>query len=204
MKKRKYYPGVLACAAALTVASAGIGQAWSYFTTYAEASGGYTIHLGDRTEITETFTEWTKHVVIANEESSEPVYIRVRAFCGSQYTITYSGEGWTQGSDGYYYYNSAVDGGGATGALDLKIENIPETPEDKASFNVIVIYESTSVKHHEDGSAYTIEETDWSELLDTGNTESTGTPKETESGQDAGSTPAGSEGGDTTEGGDAS
>ena len=175
MKKRKYYPGVLACAAVLTVASAGIGQAWSYFTTYAEASGGYTIHLGDRTEITESFTEWTKHVVIANEESSEPVYIRVRAFCGSQYTIAYSGEGWTAGSDGYYYYNSAVDGGGSTGALDVKIENIPENPEDRESFNVIVIYESTPVRYHEDGSAYTVEETDWSELLDTGSTVGTGT-----------------------------
>ena len=204
MKKKRHYPGVLALAAVAVVASAGIGTTWSYFTTYTEAAGGYTISLGDRTEITERFTEWTKHLTIANEPDSQPVYIRAKAFCGSQYTITYSGEGWTQGSDGYYYYNSAVDGGGATGALDLKIENIPETPEDKASFNVIVIYESTSVKHHEDGSAYTIEETDWSELLDTGNTESTGTPKETESGQDAESTPAGSEGGDTTEGGDAS
>lgn len=193
MKKRKYYPGVLACAAALTVASAGIGQAWSYFTTYAEASGGYTVHLGDRTEITESFTEWTKHVVIANEESSEPVYIRVRAFCGSQYTISYSGEDWTPGSDGYYYYNRAVDGGGSTGTLDLKIENIPENPEDKESFNVIVIYESTPVKHHEDGSAYTIEETDWSELLDTGSTESTGTPREAENPQDDGSAEADSE-----------
>ena len=120
--------------------------------------------------------------MIANEESSEPVYIRVRAFCGSQYTIAYSGEGWTLGGDGYYYYNHAVDGGGVTGALDLKIENIPENPEDKESFNVIVIYESTPVKHHPDGSAYTIEETDWSELLDTGSTESTG---ETTEGGDA-------------------
>ena len=93
MKKRNFYPQVLALTAAVTVASAGIGKAWSYFTTYAEAAGGYTIQLGDRTEITEDFTDWTKHVTITNEESSEPVYIRVRAFCGSQYTLVYSGEG---------------------------------------------------------------------------------------------------------------
>lgn len=190
MKKRKYYPGVLACAAALVVVSGGIGKTWSYFTTYAEASGGYTIRLGDRTEISETFTEWTKHVVITNEESSEAVYIRVRAFCGSQYTIAYSGEGWTLGSDGYYYYSNAVDGGGATEVLDLKIGNIPENPEDRESFNVVVIYESTPVKYHEDGTAYTVEETDWSELLDIGSTESTGAPKETGSPEGEGSTGA--------------
>ena len=174
MKNRKYYPKVLALAAACTVASAGIGTAWSYFTTYAEAAGGYTIHLGDRTEIREDFTDWTKHVAISNEESSEPVYIRVRAFSGSQYTIVYSGEGWTLGSDGYYYYNNIVNGGGTTGVLNLKIEGIPEEPEAMESFNVVVIYESTPVKYHEDGSPYTVQETDWDEILDTGSTESTG------------------------------
>lgn len=171
MKRRNYYPEVLALTAIVAVAWAGIGKTWSYFTTYAEAAGGYTIRLGDRTEITEDFSEWTKHVVISNEESSEPVYIRVKAFSGSQYTLTYSGEGWSLGSDGYYYYNEMVNGGGATGALDLKIGGIPEEPEAQERFNVVVVYESTPVKYHEDGSAYTVHETDWSELLDGGSTE---------------------------------
>ena len=175
MKKRKYFPGVLALAAVCAVASAGIGKTWSYFTTYTEAAGGYPIQLGDRTDITEDFTEWTKHVTIANEPGSEPVYIRAKAFCGSQYTITYSGEGWTWNEeDGYYYYNYAVDGGKSTESLNLKIDGIPENPEDLERFNVVVIYESTPVKYHEDGSAYTVEETDWDEILDTGSTESSG------------------------------
>ncbi len=174
-KRRSFYPQVLALAAIVGAASAGIGSAWSYFTTYAEAAGGYTIRLGDRTEITEEFSSWTKHVAIANEESSEPVYIRVRAFCGSQYTLSYSGEGWTEGEDGYYYYTEMVNGGASTGNLDVKIEDIPADPEEKARFNVIVIYESTPVKYHEDGSPYTVWETDWSELLDTGSTGSSGT-----------------------------
>lgn len=196
MKKRNFYPQVLALTAAVTVASAGIGKAWSYFTTYAEAAGGYTIQLGDRTEITEDFTDWTKHVTITNEESSEPVYIRVRAFCGSQYTLVYSGEGWTQGNDGYYYYNEMVNGGASTGKLDVRIENIPEDPEEMARFNVVVIYESTPVKYHEDGSAYTIQETDWNELLDTGSTESSGT-ESTQDGENADN----EENSDTAEGG---
>lgn len=175
MKKRKYFPGVLALAAVCAVASAGIGKTWSYFTTYTEAAGGYPIQLGDRTDITEDFTEWTKHVTIANEPGSEPVYIRAKAFCGSQYTITYSGEGWTWNEeDGYYYYNYAVEGGKSTESLNLKIDGIPENPEDLERFNVVVIYESTPVKYHEDGSAYTVEVTDWDEILDTGSTESSG------------------------------
>ena len=114
-------------------------------------------------------------MVIENVESSEPVYIRARAFCGSQYTLVYSGEGWTQGSDGYYYYGNIVNGGASTGRLDIRIENIPADPEEMERFNVVVIYESTPVKYHEDGSPYTVEETDWSELLDTGSTVSGGT-----------------------------
>ena len=93
MKKRSCYPAALVLSAAVMMAGAGVGKAWAYFTTYTEAAGGYTVHLGDRTEITEEFTNWTKHVVITSEEDSEPVYIRVRAFCGSRYTLQYSGEG---------------------------------------------------------------------------------------------------------------
>ena len=204
MKKRKCYPGVLALAAVCAVASAGIGKTWSYFTTYTEAAGGYTIRLGDRTDITENFTEWTKHVTIANDPGSEPVYVRAKAFCGSQYTITYSGEGWTwDEDDGYYYYSHAVEGGKATEPLNLKIEGIPENPEDLERFNVVVIYESTPVKYHEDGSPYTVEETDWDEILDTGSTISTGGPDAPEGGSSGGE--AGADAGDAneTEGGGA-
>lgn len=174
MKKRRYYPAVLVLSAAVMVAGAGIGKAWAYFTTYAEAAGGYTVHLGDRTEIRESFSDWTKHVVIAGEEGSAPVYIRVRAFYGSQYTLEYSGEGWSQGADGYYYYNRAVSGNNTTSPLDLKIGNIPQDPEEAERFNVVVIYESTPVRYHEDGTPYTVHETDWSVLLDNGTTERSG------------------------------
>ena len=114
------------------------------------------------------------------------MYIRVRAFCGSQYTIVYSGEGWILGSDGYYYYNTIVNGGGTTAPLDLKIEGIPEEPEAMESFNVVVIYESTPVKHREDGTPYSVQETDWSEILDTGSTVSTGKEEDDRETENAG------------------
>ena len=74
MKKIRYAIAALAVAAIMT---AGLGQAWAYFTTYAAAEGGYTINLGDRTEITEGFSDWTKRVTVTNEAGAAPVYVRV-------------------------------------------------------------------------------------------------------------------------------
>lgn len=179
MKKKRYYPAVLALTSAVMVTGAGIGKTWAYFTTFSEAAGGYTIHLGDQTEFTEEFSDQTKHLVVTSDADSEPIYVRAKAFSGSPYPLTYSGEGWTLGADDYYYYGSVVNGGESTQALDIRISNIPMDGEkaEKDYFNVVVIYESTPVKYHEDGTAYTISETDWSELLDSGSTTGSNQPE---------------------------
>lgn len=170
-RRRKTNEFILAVLAVLLTLAAGLGSAWSYFTTYAEAKGGYTIELGDQTQISEEFSAWTKHVVITNEEGSQPVYIRVKAFCGSEYTLTYSDNGsgkWTPGDDGYYYYSDIVDAGGSADELLVQILNVPETdPED---FQVVVIYESTPVQYDEKGVAYA----NWDIRLDSGTSEGGG------------------------------
>ncbi len=160
---------ILAALAVILTLTAGVSSAWAYFTTYAEAKGGYTLHLGDKTTVSENFSDWTKHVSIASETDSEPVYIRVKAFCGSEYSLIYSDAAgkWTPGEDGYYYYSDIVNGGGATDVLDVKIENVPEGMEDSDSFHVVVIYETTPVRYREDGTPYA----DWSARLDSGRVE---------------------------------
>lgn len=151
MKRAKY---LLAVLAVLTIMTAGIGKSWAYFTTYTEAEGGYTIRIGGRTDITETFTEWTKHVSITNEGSG-PVFVRARAFYDSECTIEYSGAKWNKGQDDdYYYYEDIVNSGESTDILDIKIKNIPEDAAEGDAFNVIVIYESTPVLYKEDGTPY--------------------------------------------------
>ncbi len=159
MKKNYKFLAVLAV---VLVLGSSIGSAWAYFTTYTSAKGGYVMKLGDETEIGEKFSEWTKHVSITSDENSEPVYIRAKAFCGSQYTLVYSSANnkWTEGEDGYYYYSDIVYGGQATEELLVKIENVPEG-EDADSFDVVVIYETTPVLYHEDGTPYA----DWSLVL---------------------------------------
>ena len=177
--KRKTIRNIgLSLLAAALISSAGIKGAMAYFTTYTTAEGGYVIHLGDKTEIKESFDSWTKHVTVSSAPDSEPVYIRARAFC-ARYDLTYasgsgrctSGKGgWNEvvpaGEDGFYYYTEIVNGGESTDVLDVVID-IPLGEEDSSwedgdSFQVIVVYESTPVKYHEDGTPYG----DWTEILD--------------------------------------
>ena len=160
---------ILTALAAAMVLTGAVGSTYSYFTTNAKASGIAGISLGSRTEVQEEFSNWTKHVTVASEADSEPVYVRVRAFCGSEYSLVYSDpEGnWTPSSDGYYYYNPIVNAGETTTSLDVRIENVPADVTDAASFNVIVIYETTPVQYREDGTPYP----DWSITLTTGTAE---------------------------------
>ena len=143
---------ILAALAVILTLSAASGSAWAYFTTYAQAT------------VEEDFSACTKHVSIKSEPDSEPVYIRVRAFCGEAYQLVYSDASgkWSPDSDGYYYYSDVVKGGEATDVLDIKIENVPEDVKDPASFNVVVIYETTPVLYREDGTPYA----DWSAKVD--------------------------------------
>ena len=180
MKKTKY---LLTLLAAGTILTAGIGQAMAYFTTYVEAEGNFTIHLGDETTITETFTNWTKTLTIKNEEGSEPVFVRAKAFYAPEsLTLTYTGEGWSKGDDDYYYYNVVLGGGESAKPLEVKIENIPIDVAKGDVFNVIVIYESTPALYDETGeNPYA----DWtSELVVTGRTESSAKPGPSDGNED--------------------
>lgn len=164
MKKKGMFLAALAAALTLT---ASVGSAWAYFTTYAEARGSYTISLkGHETTVSENFSAWTKEVTVANDADSDPVYVRARAFCGSEYRLSYSDEGgrWSPAEDGYYYYDSILPGGASTEKLLVKIEGIPEDAEDGDNFNVVVVYETAPVRYDESGEPYA----DWSAILDTG------------------------------------
>lgn len=145
---------MLAASAVCLVLSATVNTASSYFTTYAEAKGGYTIELGDRTEISEKFSGWVKYVTITSAQDSKPVYVRAKAFAGSMYTLEYSGSGWTAGNDGYYYYSDILNASESTGELLVQISGVPVNPDNEKSFNVVVVYESTPVVYREDGTSY--------------------------------------------------
>lgn len=178
MKKKTIGYLGLSLLTAASVLTAGVSGALAYFTTYTGAEGGHVVHLGDRTQIRESFDSWTKHVTVTSDPESEPVYVRARAFC-ARYGFRYqpSSERWTtgkggwneivpEGADEYYYYTEILNGGESTEVLDVVID-IPSKEEDEKfedgdNFNVIVIYESTPVRYHEDGTPYA----DWTQTLD--------------------------------------
>lgn len=162
---------VLAAAVVLGLtALSAVGTASAYFTTYATAQGGHTIHLGNRSQIREEFSRWTKHISLINTGDTE-CYVRVKAFAGSAYTLEYSGGGqWSAGEDGYWYYEGIVPPGGATEVLDVRIQ-LPSVMDETGNsvaytedFNVVVIQECTAVRYREDGTPYA----DWNALLDSG------------------------------------
>ena len=158
---------LMAALAVVLVLGVSLGTATAYFTTYARAQGGYTIELGEQTEIYERFSQWTKHVIVTSEEGSEPVFVRVRAFWGETYDVVYDGgDSWTEGSDGFWYCRDILKGGEDTPELDIHIVNVPSDVEVGDGFNIVVVYETTPVLYDADGAPYA----DWSMTLDTGTT----------------------------------
>lgn len=153
MKKKNI---CLAAFAAVLILTGSAGSAWAYFTTYVEAQGTQTVALGDQTTIVEPdVSDWTKHVVVTSNEGSQPVYVRARAFSGSQYPLNYSGSAkWTPGAGGYYYYSDILNAGEKTEELLIKITGVPEEIKDAMELNVAVIYETTPVLYDESGNPY--------------------------------------------------
>ncbi len=169
MKKRNLRLAVtgLSALTASLVLSSGLGNAWAYFTTNTSAQGSHAVSLSDEvTTVDEefSFNDWTKRLVVTNtDETGRSVYVRARAFSGSQYPLTYGGTGWEAAEDGYYYYGEILDAGGSTQELLVEIKNVPEEVTEPESFNVVVVYETTPVQYDAEGNPYA----DWELVLET-------------------------------------
>ena len=146
MKKRYLILAVLAIAMVL---SASIGTAIAYFSTYADARGGYVIHMKYETEIHEDVSAGLKTISITNyaddgTKGIYPVFVRVRIWNGSDTKID-EVSGWDEKPDttGAYRYSSPLYTGKTTSDLVIRISEVqgagvkPGDPVD-----VIVTYES--------------------------------------------------------------
>lgn len=161
MKSKTIRLAVLGAAAAVAIAGAHVAPSWAYFTANSEAEGGLTIQVEPTTSIDETVEGGAKHVTISNSANSAvPVFVRARVFANAEYLAngTPSGEGWTRGSDGYWYYTSPVEPGATTNELLVQVawpdfdgegEAVDHTGE---NFNIIVVYEATPVQYDNDGN----------------------------------------------------
>lgn len=159
---------VLAAAAIVLPLSVGAGSALAYFTANDSAAGGYAVEVGiPETDMKEEFVAGEKRITITNT-GDVSVYVRARAYAVDPVTVTLvpvsvenpRGQ-WTDGKDGYYYYNPALrarvlneDGESytydSTEKLILKI-GFPEAAEEGDEFDVVVVYEKTSAVKVENG-----------------------------------------------------
>jgi len=182
---------LLTAAAVMLVMSATMGIAWAYFTTYTTAKGGITLRLGHEEHIQEYFKNWNKRVDIEISEDSRPVFVRARGYAPAKYPLTYSdteqnGNGqtvnsnWTPREDGWVYYTKVLapgadSNGNPTKATadplyvrinDVPVENI-QGVDDKESFNVIIVYETTEVEYDANGNPINPWDADWDAKVDT-------------------------------------
>ena len=175
--KKKYL--ILSIALALLIAGAAIGSTLAYFTSNTYAVGGVPIRLGYSTKVKESYSAGKKQVVITNEEGSQTVFVRAKAF--SVVALEITGENWSQtppsgtvtdGGEDYYYYQIPLEGAEGLSedersAAPLMVAfSFPEDAEEHDTFNVIVVYESTPAKYDAEGNAYA----DWTSVLDAGQT----------------------------------
>jgi len=150
----KRYVKFLSAIAVMLVATLSIKPAMAYFTTYTEAEGTLKVSLGEETIIEENpeIKDWTKRIVVKSDpKSNEDCYVRATAYAPTGMELTYSGTDWTQSGD-YWYYNKPVAPGGETSELLVKIDNIPAGMVNGDAFNVVVVYESVTVKYDDNGN----------------------------------------------------
>ena len=140
MKKQLKKPFLMMAVTALVlVGTLKVGGAMAYFTTYSTASGSVQMNMG--------FTQTIPH----EEVDSRGKHVSVED------------SGWTDGGDGFWYYDQILPAGETT-ATKLNVSyTFPATDSEDApaEFNVIVVEECTPVLYKADGTAYA----DWNNVI---------------------------------------
>ncbi len=89
-----------------------------------------------------------KTITIENTGNKE-CYVRVSIIKPDNVTVTGSGEGWIDGKDGYWYYQSLFEPGASTGALNITLSLPMSTEENPIEegwvVNIITAAEATLV-----------------------------------------------------------
>ena len=148
MKNKK----IIAVASAMVViALATVTPAMAYFTDSRDAKGTATVYLGEH-EITphEKVEGLVKTITVENTGDYD-VFVRVKAMCGSMYTITLdkdSSTGWSE-AGGYYVYSEKLAVNQTSNELKLNIA-VKEGAEAE-DFNVIIVQEACRAVKNSDG-----------------------------------------------------
>lgn len=163
---------ILAAAALILLAGSAAGRAMAYFTTYVTSEGGKVLELGfPTTEVEEEVSAGEKRITI-NNTGDYDCYVRVKAFKGDQYDLTWTAGSKWQKLGEYYYWTEILQAKGSTDskALVVKISS-KETETAADSFNVIVVQECTPVPYDDNGNVIAWDKVDWNRTADVIKTE---------------------------------
>ena len=172
MQKKKNLKYLILLTVLLT-ALAAARPVLAYFTGSVLAEGGRPVRIRTTDTPHEDFSDkdWIKRLTVKNtgsvEDGDAAIFVRARAFAGETFPLHYSGSGWTDGGDGWWYFDTPVEPGRTTTEFCVEITGIPEDDAEAQDFNVAVVYESTPALYRSDGTAYA----DFSRILDTGSSE---------------------------------
>ncbi len=134
--------GILLAAVIVLLAGA-VGGTWAFLVTQSEPVQNNFTYAHVSCTIKEKFDGTTKSDVKIQNTGDIPAYIRARIVVtwkdasgnvsavpvkDSDYTMT-MGTGWTKGTDGYWYCNTAVAAGGETPVLITKCEKKGAAPD---------------------------------------------------------------------------
>ena len=161
MRKLHKKPLIMAAATLALIGTLAVGSAMAYFTTYSTAGGGVTMNMGFTETIpNEEVDENGKHITITNTGNYD-CFVRVKAFAPVELTYNAPDGGWTDGGDGYWYYDEVLPAGETT-SHELNITyKFPSGDEKPEEFNIVVIEECTPVLYQEDGTPYA----DWNHVI---------------------------------------
>ena len=188
MKQKSW---ILSLLALVLIACAMVQPALAYFTAHTQADGAIPLYFERKTTIEEKVDGLHKAVTVKNTggahpEHAVPVWVRARAYVGQEYLqyLEVSGSGWSQGSDGWWYYGVPLmpevikdDPSSMTSPLNVSLINMPVDNGVEHQFkdvNVAVVYESITTYYNEDGSFRPYTAADWSKPLDTGSSTPSG------------------------------
>ena len=136
---------ILLVVAIALVLSMTVGLTLAYFSDSTAAKGGKAVTLGGQTKIEEQQNDDNKVIWIKNTGETD-VIVRVAAYGPTE--ITYSGDGWTAGGDGYYYYDRVLQAGETSDPLTAKWDVPADLGDD---YNVVVVHESDQVVYDASG-----------------------------------------------------
>ncbi|MBQ9015962.1 MAG: hypothetical protein IJ109_07535 [Firmicutes bacterium] len=167
MRRLGLKTGIIFCAVLLALALS-TSAALAYFSDYEPAKGKVTYRMGGQVTMDEGIDDKVKNIVITNtgDENDAEYLVRVQAFGPENYTsVTYDGDYWYKGGDGWYYYKYVLAPKNATkGSLTAKVEIKGPSGEallkdelKKAiaalgdGFKITVVHESSIVKYKQEG-----------------------------------------------------